>query len=64
MSEAIVTIEMKIHARTERGVLVSADEDKASAVWLPLAQVEIVEKSKGMVEIDMPEWLAEDRGLV
>jgi len=61
----IITLELKIRARTERGVLVAdSDDEDAKRIWLPLAQIEIVEKANGTAEIDMPEWLAQDRGLI
>jgi hypothetical protein len=52
------------HARTEKAILVSETGDKTTAVWLPLSQVEIHSTDKGGIwEIDMPVWLAKDKGL-
>jgi hypothetical protein len=66
--DEIITLELKIHARTDRAVLVTdtddEDDEDAPRIWLPLAQIEIVEKANGTASIDMPEWLAEDRGLI
>lgn len=61
----IITLELKIRARTDRGVLVTeTDDEDAERIWLPLSEVEIVEKANGTASIDMPEWLAQDRGLI
>ncbi len=64
MKSDLVDIEMQLHAKTSKAVLVSDDGDKAKAVWLPLSQVEVEEKAGGIVIITMPEWLAIQRGLV
>ena len=46
------------------GILVSDDGDEEKAVWLPLSQIEIVEKGKGIVEVTLPEWVAKDKKLI
>lgn len=60
----IIDLRGQIHARTDRAILFSDDGDKESAVWLPLAHVEIGQLHRGVGEISLPEWLAVDRGLV
>ena len=37
----IIDLRGQIHARTDRAILFSDDGDKDSAVWLPLAHVEV-----------------------
>lgn len=60
----LVDLEVQIHHRTERAVLVSDDGDRENAVWLALALVEIEMKQGGLAEVTMPEWLAKERGLI
>lgn len=62
MKSDLVDIEMKIHHRTERAILASGDGERGSAVWLPLAQIE-VETINGKTVVTMPGWLAEEKGL-
>lgn len=60
----LVDLTMRLHHETAKAVLVSDDGDKAHAVWLPLSQVEIEHKPKGIVVVTLPEWMATDKGLV
>ena len=59
----IINIRGQIHARTERDVLFSTDGDQASAVWLPLARIEIGPLAHGVGIVTIPADLAEQRGL-
>ena len=58
MTERVVDVEVQIHVRTDRAILVSLDGDKDNAVWLPLSQVDFEDDGSRIVEITMPEWLA------
>lgn len=58
-NSTLVDLEMVIHVKTERAVLASDTGDKEDAVWLPLSQIEIDGET-----ITMPEWLAEEKGLI
>jgi hypothetical protein len=60
----LVDVEVQIHHRTERAVLVSDDGDRENAVWLALALVEIEMKQGDLAEVTMPEWLAKERGFI
>ena len=60
----LVDLTMQLHAETAKAALVSDDGDKAKAIWLPLSQIEIERKAKGIVVVTLPEWLAIQRGLV
>ena len=64
MKSNIVDMDVEVTARTERAVLVHTGV-KDDAVWLPLSQIEI-EPSKvaGIETVTMPEWLAEEKGLI
>lgn len=59
----IIDVEVALHHRTEKAVLVSVGGDKNSAVWLPMSQVE-VDDSTSPVIVTLPEWLALDKGLI
>ena len=61
----LIDLTLRLHHRTERAILVSDDDDRENAVWVPLSQVEVEETGKtGIVVVTMPEWLAEDKGLL
>lgn len=60
----LVDLTMQLHAETAKAIRVSDDGDDKKAVWLPLSQVEIERKAKGIVIVTLPEWLAIDKGLV
>ena len=60
----LVDVEVQIHHRTERAILVSDDGDRERAVWLSLSLVEVETKQGGLAEGTMPEWLAKERGLI
>jgi hypothetical protein len=63
MKSDLVDIEVQIHHRTGKAVLVSDDGDREKAVWLPLAQIE-VERFGSHHTVTMPEWLAVEKGLI
>ena len=61
----LIAITVEIAAETPLAVLVH-EGDKSKAVWLPKSKIEI-EASKlnsGIVEITLPEWLAQAKGLI
>lgn len=71
----IVTLALASHGEpTPRSLRVSETGDERTAVLLPLSQITVRETGKTvglvgktkwpLVEIDMPNWLANDRGLV
>ena len=57
-----------VHKETDKAVLVSEDDDRAGAVWIPKSQIEIEPKGKinGVLfhDLTLPVWLAIDKGLV
>lgn len=63
MRSDVIDLELHLHHETDRAVLVSDTGDKADAVWLPKSQVEIAEWGAHHM-VTLPEWLAEERGLV
>lgn len=60
----LVDLDMQILRETEKAVLATLDVPD-NAVWLPKSQIEIQDTIiEGIVSIAIPEWLAEDKGLV
>ncbi len=66
MKAELTDLELMVHHRTDKAVLVSTDANREAAVWLPLSQVEAEEGIRaGKTQIfTLPQWLAEDKGLV
>lgn len=58
----IIEISCQKKHETEKAILVVNLKDKD--VWLPKSQIEIDSDEKGIVELQMPEWLALDKGLI
>ncbi len=55
-----VEIMVEVRMETTQAILVN---DSVRDVWLPKSQVEIVEGS-GKTYVQLPEWLALERGLI
>lgn len=55
----IVTLDIKIKHQTEKAVMV--ENLKGQKVWLPKSQIEVDHEN---LTIDLPEWLAEETGLI
>lgn len=66
MRSDIIDIEVHVHARTDKGIRVSATGQQIDAEWLPLSQVEIEphQNLQRVYVLSVPEWLAIKRGLV
>lgn len=60
----LVDISVTLHHRTAKAVLVSDSGDRDKAVWLPLSEIEIEDKGRGLFEVTLPEWLALEKGLI
>ena len=64
MKSNIIDIDVEVTARTDKAVLVRTGI-KEQAVWLPLSQIEITPTGFGGIEtVTMPEWLAQEKGLI
>lgn len=61
-SNAVIE-EMIIHAETEKAVKASLTGDVKDAEWLPKSQIKI-SNVRGKTYINMPEWLARDKGFI
>lgn len=59
-----IELTMTIHRATLRAVLASDNGEEENAVWLPLSQISIRELGGCFSEITLPEWLAEEKGLL
>lgn len=65
MKSDIVDIACCRHAETAKAILVSDDDNRDNAVWLPKSQVEIENDGHAnFVTVTLPEWLAVEKGLV
>lgn len=61
--DEIVDICAVIHHRTDRAVLI--DHGGKDKVWLPLAHAEVEANEDGRTHtVSIPQWLAEDKGIV
>ena len=64
----ILDLRVVLHSETDGAILVSEDGDRGTAVWLPKSKVEFerAPPALGMkrVDVQVPQWLAENRGLV
>lgn len=58
----IITISAVLKHQTEKAVLI---HDGMKDVWLPKSKIEVSETGKGgVVEVDLPEWLAYEKELI
>ncbi len=68
MRSDLVDLLLFEHHRTAAAVLVSDTGEEAHGVWLPLSQVEIEAKpgrpGGNEIMVTLPEWLAQQRGLI
>lgn len=65
MKSDIIDVNCFRHHATDNAILVSDDGERDSAIWLPKSQVEIEETdTPNIVVIALPEWLAQDKGLI
>jgi hypothetical protein len=52
---------------TDKAILVTDTGDPSDAVWLPKSQIEVQEEDPergDTITVTLPEWLAEDKGLI
>jgi hypothetical protein len=66
LNKQLYDIRVQLHRETDKAVLVSETGDKEQAVWLPRSQIECVEVDgkPGLLDVTMPEWLAQEKGLI
>lgn len=64
MKSDIVDLTVIIMHQTDKAVRV-ADSEESEAVWLPLSQIEVEPVDRSNIAIvSMPEWLAQEKGLI
>jgi len=56
-----IDVEGEIVVKTKKAVLLKVKEEE---IWLPLSQIKITKKSKTHMKLEMPAWLAEEKGLL
>lgn len=74
----LTDIDVPVHFKSAKALLVSLDGKQANVKWLPLSQIEFVWKGRIMVgerkdgqladlevaTVTLPRWLARDKGLI
>jgi len=60
----LVEVDIVLHHETDKAYLVSTDGKRDKAVWIPKSQCQQVDGEGQHRTMEMPEWLAIDRGLV
>lgn len=65
MKSDIIDIDVEVLHRTDKAVLVHTG-NKEEAVWLPFSQIEIEPNDAfpGIETVSLPEWLAQEKGLI
>ena len=64
MRSNLTDIDMHLHVDRPKAILASDDGDREHAVWLPKSEIEIEHKGDRRIVVTMPQWLAEEKGLV
>lgn len=61
-----VELTLHLHNETEKAILVSDDGNVRTAVWLPIVWIEFIKQGNvnGPVTVEVPEWLAVEKGLM
>lgn len=62
MRSDVIDIDVHVHVKTERAVLISETGDRDAAEWVPLSQVEVEMTSGSTARVTLPEWLAIGKG--
>jgi len=64
MRSNLADIEVRVHRRTEKAVLVSNDGDSKNAVWIPKSQCEIAHTRGDVFTLTAEQSLLEEKELV
>ena len=61
-----ITITLEILWETENAFKVTDCGDFNSNTWIPKSQIELLQEAEigDTVEVEMPEWLAKDKGFI
>lgn len=63
----LIGVVLACHGETANALLVSDDGDAERSVWLPKSQIEFERCHLGggaVVDVTLPYWLAEEKGLI
>ena len=62
----LIELDLELHDddSAKDAILVSDDGNRETAVWLPRSQISIFEESPSLISVEMPEWLAMEKGLI
>jgi hypothetical protein len=62
----LIDVELYLIGETEKAFTFTEGGDNAEPFWLPKSQIELgpVSDRDGSVEVVVPRWLAEEKGLV
>jgi len=58
----LVRLEAVVHAETTKAFKIDVNDD--GGVWVPKSQVEVEIKTKNTIIVEMPEWMAYEKGLI
>ncbi|UWQ30218.1 hypothetical protein [Leisingera sp. M523] len=59
----IIDLDLIIVRLTDKAALVKGAED-ADAIWLPLSQIELDGEPGAVGTVSLPDWMAQERGLI
>lgn len=57
-------LDLHFHAETDKAILISENGEERHAVWLPKSQIEYEDDGRGSCKVTLPEWLANEHGLI
>lgn len=63
----LIDLNMVLLHQTEKAILVSDTGESSRGKWLPKSQVEFAfedPKRRDLIVVTLPEWLAQDKGLI
>ena len=64
MKSDVIDLDVQVLHQTEKAALVTLDVPE-NGLWLPLSQIELSETGiAGIMTVTLPEWLAQERGLI
>lgn len=64
MRSDLIDLPMHLHIDRPHAIFASTTGEKDDAVWLPKSQIEIEQKDGRNIIVTLPQWLAEEKGLV
>ncbi len=64
MKSNLVDLDVQVLHETEKAAMITLDIPE-NGVWLPKSQIELNETGvAGIMTVTLPEWLAQDKGLI